>query len=268
MASVNVLGTDKPIQTAKGGTGLDATSVYNVVCGGTTTTGPLQQVASVGTSGHVLTSNGAGALPTFQVAPGGGGGGNGLDIRTKAWVYDDFISSFENSPFFSDAAPWISEIGHPGVLSVSSKFIATELETLGVFNLLNMTVGSLKLISYIKDTTTTGQCWIGFSLNKSSSTNFFGFRRKTGDGKFYAVTINASVETEEDTGITAANQWRSFQVESNSDGTSVDFTIDGVLTNTITTNLPTSMLGGLIRSASMTLLVDSLYVEQTVPDRT
>jgi hypothetical protein len=30
-------------------------------------------VASVGTSGQVLTSNGAGALPTFQAAGGGGG---------------------------------------------------------------------------------------------------------------------------------------------------------------------------------------------------
>jgi len=40
--------------------------------GGTTSTGAFQSIASVGTSGQVLTSNGAGALPTFQAAASGG----------------------------------------------------------------------------------------------------------------------------------------------------------------------------------------------------
>ena len=56
---------------AGGGTGLTSTTAYSVLCGGTTTTGALQSVASVGTTGQVLTSNGAGALPTFQAAAGG-----------------------------------------------------------------------------------------------------------------------------------------------------------------------------------------------------
>jgi hypothetical protein len=51
---------------ADGGTGRSLATAYAVVCGGTTSTNPHQSVASVGTSGHVLTSNGAGALPTFQ----------------------------------------------------------------------------------------------------------------------------------------------------------------------------------------------------------
>lgn len=54
-----------PLPTAQGGTGLTSTTAYAVVCGGTTSTGNLQSIASVGTSGQVLTSNGAGALPTF-----------------------------------------------------------------------------------------------------------------------------------------------------------------------------------------------------------
>lgn len=41
-----------------------------MLCGGTTSTGAIQSIASVGTAGQVLTSNGAGALPTFQ-SPGG-----------------------------------------------------------------------------------------------------------------------------------------------------------------------------------------------------
>lgn len=51
---------------AGGGTGATSFTAYAVICGGTTSTGSLQSVASVGTSGQVLTSNGAGALPTFQ----------------------------------------------------------------------------------------------------------------------------------------------------------------------------------------------------------
>lgn len=69
-------GTD--VVVADGGTGVSSATAYAVLCGGTTSTGALQSIASVGTSGQVLTSNGAGALPTFQT------GGTG------AWV---FISS-------------------------------------------------------------------------------------------------------------------------------------------------------------------------------
>lgn len=49
-----------------GGTGRVTHTPYGVICGGTTTTAAQQSIASVGTAGQVLTSNGAGALPTFQ----------------------------------------------------------------------------------------------------------------------------------------------------------------------------------------------------------
>lgn len=45
---------------------------YTPICGGTTTGGPIQSVASLGSSGTVLTSNGAGNLPTFQAVPSSG----------------------------------------------------------------------------------------------------------------------------------------------------------------------------------------------------
>lgn len=62
------------IPVADGGTGNASATAYAVLCGGTTSTAAHQSIASVGTSGQVLTSNGAGALPTFQNAGGGGGG--------------------------------------------------------------------------------------------------------------------------------------------------------------------------------------------------
>lgn len=53
-----------------GGTGLTTTTAYSVVFTGTTSTGAFQASAGPGTSGYVLTSNGAGALPTFQASSG------------------------------------------------------------------------------------------------------------------------------------------------------------------------------------------------------
>lgn len=59
------------LPVAGGGTGVASATAYAPVFGGTTSTAPLQS-GTVGTSGHVLTSNGAGVLPTFQAATGGG----------------------------------------------------------------------------------------------------------------------------------------------------------------------------------------------------
>lgn len=59
------------LTAANGGTGRASHTAYAVICGGTTGTAAQQSVASVGTSGQVLTSNGAGALPTFQTVSGG-----------------------------------------------------------------------------------------------------------------------------------------------------------------------------------------------------
>ena len=77
--SITILGTiatgtwqSSGITVPYGGTGLTSTTAYAVLCGGTTSTAALQPVASVGTSGYVLTSNGASALPTFQAASSGG----------------------------------------------------------------------------------------------------------------------------------------------------------------------------------------------------
>ena len=58
-----------------GGTGVISLTPYALITGGTSSTGAMQQVSGVGSSGQVLTSNGAGALPTWQDSTGGSGGG-------------------------------------------------------------------------------------------------------------------------------------------------------------------------------------------------
>jgi hypothetical protein len=49
-----------------GGTGDTSFTAYSVLCGGTTSGGALQNVSGLGTTGQLLTSNGAGSLPTWQ----------------------------------------------------------------------------------------------------------------------------------------------------------------------------------------------------------
>lgn len=61
------------LPVVRGGTGRATGSVaYSVICAGTTATGVQQNTAGVGTSGQVLTSNGAGALPTMEDSTSGG----------------------------------------------------------------------------------------------------------------------------------------------------------------------------------------------------
>jgi hypothetical protein len=92
-ASITTLGTittgtwnGTDIAVADGGTGRSSHTAYAVICGGTTTTAAQQSIASVGTSGQVLTSNGAGALPTFQAAAGGvTGPGSSTDNALARW---------------------------------------------------------------------------------------------------------------------------------------------------------------------------------------
>lgn len=64
------------VTVPQGGTGLTTLTAYALMAAGTTATGNMQQVSGVGTAGQVLTSNGAGALPSWQAAGAGTIGGS------------------------------------------------------------------------------------------------------------------------------------------------------------------------------------------------
>jgi hypothetical protein len=73
------LSATTPLPVTSGGTGIATTTAYSVVFSGTTATGAFQATAGPGTATHVLTSNGAGALPTFQ-APAAAGATRGQAV--------------------------------------------------------------------------------------------------------------------------------------------------------------------------------------------
>ena len=70
--TANTLTPTNAVGVAYGGTGLTSTTAYSVVFSGTSGTGAFQAGAGPGTAAQVLTSNGAGALPTFQALPASG----------------------------------------------------------------------------------------------------------------------------------------------------------------------------------------------------
>ena len=94
------------LTVAQGGTGLTSLTAYAVLCGGTTATGAMQQVSGVGNANDVLTSNGAGALPTWQ-APSGAGANAALSNLVSVAINAALIPGTAGAlDFGSTAKPW------------------------------------------------------------------------------------------------------------------------------------------------------------------
>ena len=91
------------IQPDFGGTGLSSVTAYSVICGGVTGTSPFQVVSSLGAAGEVLTSNGAGALPTWQA---GGGGGS---VMSVLGTLNRITSSGGANPIIDIAATYVGQ---------------------------------------------------------------------------------------------------------------------------------------------------------------
>jgi hypothetical protein len=106
------LGSALPV--ASGGTGATTQTAYSVLCGGTTSTGAYQSVVSVGTTGQVLTSNGAGALPTFASAASGtvtsvSWTGGIVSVATATSTPAFTIAGTSGGiPYFSSGTTWAS----------------------------------------------------------------------------------------------------------------------------------------------------------------
>lgn len=113
MDSAGQMGTQAQLTVSQGGTGASTFTAYAVLCGGTTATNPIQPIASVGSAGQVLTSNGAGTLPTFQASGAGGIVFSVITAASKSMISDE--------GYFANNAGTIT-FTLPATASVGDKF--------------------------------------------------------------------------------------------------------------------------------------------------
>lgn len=144
--NISLTGT---IDVAHGGTGDTTIAAYSVVCGGATSTSPLQTVASVGSAGQVLTSNGAGALPTFQAASGGSGSAITKTITQSAhgfsagnWVY---LNGSSYALAKADSSTTAESVGVVSSVVDANNFVLTQLGYVTGFS--SLTAGSVYWLS-------------------------------------------------------------------------------------------------------------------------
>lgn len=109
------------LPVANGGTGIATTTAYSPVFSGTTATGAFQASLGPGTSGEVLTSAGAGALPTWSAASSG---------KFKELVYvakTDTFSSATTGAWTSITGVVASTTTSPAVVSTDKVLITVTL---------------------------------------------------------------------------------------------------------------------------------------------
>jgi hypothetical protein len=118
-----------PITTSQGGTSLTSLTPYSLITGGTTSTGAMQQVPSLGTSGQFLMSNGAASLPSWENA----GGVNAGTINDLAW-YAASGSTLSSLPTVNSAGlltttggvpQWVTYTGSGFPVLNTSPYLAT-----------------------------------------------------------------------------------------------------------------------------------------------
>tara|TARA_R110000868_G_scaffold112993_8_gene303718 strand:+ start:113 stop:730 length:618 start_codon:yes stop_codon:yes gene_type:complete len=172
-----------PLPVSDGGTGATSATAYAVQCGGTTSTGAHQSIASVGTSGQVLTSNGAGALPTFQsiitdwvaYTPTFTGFGTVSNIQIWSRRVGDTLhirGRFETgTPTAVEAQMTLGYAGtNSNVTSSSTKITSIQLAGMIVF-------GSASFISNTLIESNKGYITFGYQTNSTS-----GLTKQTGSG--------------------------------------------------------------------------------------
>jgi len=241
------------VGVAGGGTGVTSFTPYAVITGGTTATGPLQNVSGVGSIGQILTSNGASTLPTWQTPSGG------FSPSTRMTLQDDFTSVSFYSPTqamyseltwtYSGVEQAISatDAGHPGEIRNVSSSGPISISTIQQSVILGAGVVTLNWIAKVDVVSSAGNPYewsIGFNelrFYTLYTVNSGNWTLKSTNGA--PTTVNTS------TALTTG--WHNYQIVINAAATSVTFSIDGVAVGSaITTNIPTS-------AQKMTITLDS-----------
>jgi hypothetical protein len=279
---------------ANGGTGDTSFTPYSVITGGTTSTGTLQNISGVGTTGQVLTSNGTSALPSWQTISSP----SSFTPNSVINLSDDFISaSGPVSSGFGSQLGWDgSNIAYnaadqtttnQGVLRNSSFTTG-----MGLFaNLPSLSEGGIVLgggilslnwvikTAILSNSTNTYTSYIGL-VNSSGSNSvptdgiYFTYSNGLNSGNWVGNCTSASSTTSANSAIAAqTSTFVNLGIIVNAAANTVAFYINGtqIANSPITSNIPITPIGpgfqaihsaGTIAAAS--LLVDLFYMTYTL----
>jgi hypothetical protein len=279
---------------AGGGTGATTFTAYSVITAGTVATGPFQNVSGNGTTGQTLVSNGPGALPTWQSAPGA------FTPNSTVNIFDDFIGTLvqsSSSSVFSNirwqnngSVTWTNtptgDSGHPGQLSSSAMtalasdhyLFAADTPSTGAIvlgagviilnwvfkiNTLSTGVNTYTLNIGMSDTP-------GLAADQGNGT-YFKYSNAVNSGNWEIVTASSSVLTTTTTATAVTLGWHNAQITINAAASSVNFTMDGVSLGNIATNIPTVLISPLWLAfwsagtvPANALVMDLFYMTQTL----
>ena len=173
------------LPVASGGTGAVSQTAYAVLAGGTTSTGAYQSIASVGTTGQVLTSNGAGALPTFQT----GGGGTTIPAGTRM----KFQQSTAPTGFTKDTTAAINDSMLRLVTGTASSGGSTAFSTWSAVTATGATtLDTASIPSHSHTGGVTGSS--GLSPAEQNVTNFSGNTGNTGGGGSHTHSLTRNLK--------------------------------------------------------------------------
>ncbi len=226
------------LAVTEGGTGLSSATAYAVLCGGTTSTGAFQSIASVGTSGQVLTSNGAGALPTFQTAASGGA------ERWQIPFLGENVNTQGTAPT-KDLPTWSG--GTAGGSGATSAIYLSNNAADATFLLWDYNPRFATWFQYTAGSATgDGTAWAGFCLasgggptrTQTAKSAFFLIETVAGTATLYAVSANGT--TNNNTSIAAITLTDNNKYEIVvANATTIKFYVNGTLKVTHSTNIPT-----------------------------
>ena len=214
------------------------------------------------------------------------GGGEGFNPTTTVELYEEFTgSTVEGGSRFSGNLLWFiirgagwgaltepnSVVNRIGVVSIdsgASAYNGLVLQLLGVQGKALVKGGQtnysmLFSIANVGNPDGWGHFRAGLMPYNSiydDPTNGIFFRVYGGEN-WKAVTRNGGTETSTDTGIAHSTTYKNFKIESNSEGNSIKFYIDGNLVATHTTNITTADLSPSFQSSTNTSTSYSLLVD-------
>lgn len=280
---------------AGGGTGNTTFTAYSVICAGTTATGAFQNVSGLGTATQVLTSNGAGSLPSWQDAPGSTSANTVISLADDFLFHntDDGVSSALTSVytwyegFFASNTDY-STAANPGVLgnqafasTGASLFLSTDPTQIYVGGGAISLNWIIKLANLSNGTNRyTIQCGLANAAIRTSGltspTNgiYFQYSDNVNSGNWQGICRAASVSSTASSAVAAVDStFVNLGIVINAAGTSVSFFINGteIANSPLASNIPSVAINPFFQAvrgagtiSAGSVLVDLFYYTNTL----